>query len=63
MLDVQLSYPLGSSARIAIQAAYGEAQRYMLIAATCMLIVGVAAVSIWRDIRVSELKLVKGVVI
>ena len=59
-ITVQLSYPVGSPARIAIQHAYGDAQMLMLIAGTSVWAVGVVAVVMWRDIRVIGIKQTKG---
>ncbi|KAK3700369.1 MFS siderochrome iron transporter 1 [Vermiconidia calcicola] len=56
----QLSYPVGSPTRDAINRAYGESQRYMLIAAATILIAGVFAVLAWRDLNVKNHKQVKG---
>uniref|UniRef100_A0A8H7K6S3 Major facilitator superfamily (MFS) profile domain-containing protein n=1 Tax=Bionectria ochroleuca TaxID=29856 RepID=A0A8H7K6S3_BIOOC len=47
-LTRQLSYLEGTPARIAIQESYAEGQRYMLIGATCILVVGLGAVAMWR---------------
>lgn len=62
-LNTQLSYPWGSEGRIAIQDSYGEAVRYMLIAATSILILALGGVAIMRDINVKDRKQVKGLVI
>lgn len=62
-LNVQLSYPIGSPTRIAIQKAYGDGQRAMLIGGTAVLVVCVAAVAMWRDINVKNIKQVRGNVI
>ena len=62
-LVVQLSYPLGTPERIAIQKSYGEAQRYMLIAATSILVLGLAGTAMWRDLKVKDNKQVRGLVI
>lgn len=62
-LTVQLSYPIGSPARTAIQHAYGDAQRYMLIAGTAVLAISLGATMMWRDINVRDIKQVKGNVI
>jgi hypothetical protein len=43
-LTVQLSYPVGSPTRVAIQDAYGVTQRYMLIASTTLLIAAFASI-------------------
>jgi MFS family permease len=59
-LTVQMSYPVGSATKDAINRAYGDAQRYMLIAATCILILSVGSVAVWKDYRVKEVKQVKG---
>lgn len=59
-LPVQLSYPVGSEARTAIQRAYGDSQQMMLIAATAILVVGFVAVAFWRDVNVKKIKQVKG---
>lgn len=62
-ITTQLSYPVGSPTRNAINRAYGDAQRYMLIAATSVLAVAVVSVMFWRDINVKDFKQVKGRVI
>ena len=62
-LDVQLSYPIGSPARIAIQRAYGDGQKTMLVWGTSVLIIAVIATAAWRDINVKHIKQVKGNVI
>ncbi|KAH6673434.1 putative siderophore iron transporter mirB [Halenospora varia] len=61
-LVTQMSYPVGSPTRIAINRAYGDAQKYMIIGATAVLAIAVVAVAFWRDIRVKDFKQVKGVV-
>ncbi|KOS18443.1 Siderophore iron transporter mirB [Escovopsis weberi] len=61
-LEVQLSYPMGSPTRVAIQKAYGAGQRMMLIAATAVFALGLAGVMMWRDINVKGRKQVKGMV-
>ncbi|ORX98679.1 major facilitator superfamily domain-containing protein [Clohesyomyces aquaticus] len=62
-LVTQLSYPKGSETRIAIERAYGDAQRNMLIAATTVLVLGIGSVMMWRDIYIKDMKQVKGRVI
>ncbi|KAK3385511.1 major facilitator superfamily domain-containing protein [Podospora didyma] len=62
-LTTQLSYPIGSPTRDAINQAYGDAQKYMLIAATVVQVISLASVIVWRDIKVSDFKQVKGVVV
>lgn len=59
----QLSYPVGSPARLGIQRAYGEAQKYLFIGGACVWIVGFAAVLMWRNINITSLKQTKGRVI
>jgi MFS family permease len=62
-LDVQISYEWGSETRNAIAHAYGESQRYMLIAATTILILALVSVAVWRDIQVKDFKQTKGRVV
>ncbi|QIX01998.1 hypothetical protein AMS68_007515 [Peltaster fructicola] len=62
-LSTQLSYEVGSPTRIAIQQAYGDAQTDMLIAATAVWAFGLVAVLLWRDIKVTGVKQVKGHVV
>ena len=59
-ITTQLSYPVGSPARVAIQHAYGDAQKSMLIVGTAVWAVGLVAVIMWRDIRVIGIKQTKG---
>ncbi|KAF1958717.1 MFS general substrate transporter [Byssothecium circinans] len=53
-LPQQLSYPKGSPARLAIEKAYGDGQRYLCIASTSVLVLGLFAVIAWRDIRIKD---------
>lgn len=53
-LPQQLSYPVGSPVRVAIQHAYGDAQKIMLTAATCILVATLFTVSMWRDLKVKD---------
>ncbi|CAJ2511705.1 Uu.00g073300.m01.CDS01 [Anthostomella pinea] len=62
-LVTQLSYPVGSPTRDAIIRAYGDAQKWMFVAATTITIIGLVAVMFWRDIKVKDFKQVKGRVI
>ena len=62
-LDVQLSYPRGTPTRMAIARAYSDAQRYMCTAATAVLAIGIVAILLWKDIRVSDFKQTKGRVV
>ncbi len=61
-LNTQLMYPVGSPTRIAIQQAYGDAQKMMVIAGTAVWALGFVAVLLWRDIDVKSTKQVKGTV-
>lgn len=60
---VQLSYPVGSPTREAINLAYGETQKIMLITAVCVQTLAIVCVAVWRDIRVKDFKQVKGLVV
>lgn len=62
-ITVQMSYPQGTPTRIAINAAYGDAQKAMLIAATAVQAISFVAVLLWRDIKLKDFKQVKGVVV
>lgn len=59
-LTMQLSYPLGSPTRIAIQKAYGDAQEMMLVAGTAFWAFGFVAVGMWKDKNVKNIQQVKG---
>ncbi|KAL8881552.1 MAG: hypothetical protein Q9198_001263 [Flavoplaca austrocitrina] len=59
-ITTQLSYPVGSEARMAIQHAYGDAQMWMLVAGTAVWVLGLVAMGMWRDIKVLNIKQVKG---
>ncbi|KAG5927851.1 hypothetical protein E4U42_001693 [Claviceps africana] len=61
-LDVQLSYAVGSAERSAIIASYAGTQRLMLIAGTCVMVLGLACVLVMRDVNVKNVHQVKGVV-
>ena len=63
ILEVQLSYPEGSAARVAIQRAYGDSQSMLLAAGTAIWAVGFVAVAMWRNTDVRKVKQVKGQVI
>lgn len=55
-LTTQLSYPVGSPTRLAIQKAYGEGQKYLFTAATASLSLAVVATLMWRNINVKNTK-------
>lgn len=59
-ITTQLSYPVGSDTRAAIQHAYSDAQKSMLIAGTAVWVVGAIGVLVWRDIDVRGLRQNKG---
>ncbi|KAL4793879.1 major facilitator superfamily-domain-containing protein [Aspergillus venezuelensis] len=62
-IDAQISYPVGSPARIAIQRAYADAQEMMLTTGTAIWALGIMGVLLWRNTDVRTLKQVKGNVI
>lgn len=59
-LTVQSSYPVGSPTRDAINHAYGDAQRLMLICATCLYSITLVSTALWKDVNVKEVKQVHG---
>lgn len=59
-LELQLSYPVGDPVREAIMQAYAIAQRRMVLAGLGVLLIAIPSVAIWRDVRVSQFKQVKG---
>lgn len=56
MIEVQLSYPVGSPTRIAIQRAYSDAQSMMLTAGTAVWVLGFIGVAMWRNVDVRNVK-------
>ncbi|KAF8534948.1 major facilitator superfamily domain-containing protein [Trichophaea hybrida] len=62
-LPVQLSYPWGSPERNAIIEAYAATQRIMVIAATVVMVFSFVWVSMWRNIRLDEIKNTKGLLV
>jgi hypothetical protein len=52
----QLAYPMGSPARMAIQEAFGVAQKRMCICATAVLVLAWIWVAIWKDIPVGGME-------
>ncbi|TRM68043.1 major facilitator superfamily domain-containing protein [Schizophyllum amplum] len=60
-IDVQLSYPVGDPTRTAIQLAYGDAQSRMLIAGTAIMTLALGFVFLIKNIKLSDLEQVKGV--
>lgn len=62
-LTQQLAYEEGGPERGAINRAYVETQRLMLITSICFVSVAYICVFLWRDIEVKHLKQVKGRVV
>ncbi|KAF2877248.1 siderophore iron transporter-like protein mirB [Massariosphaeria phaeospora] len=58
-IKTQLSYPVGSPTRTAIQRACGEAQVNMLAAGTGVWAIGIVGVLMWRNINVIGIKQTK----
>ncbi|KAF1982043.1 MFS general substrate transporter [Aulographum hederae CBS 113979] len=56
----QLSYPVGTPTRTAIQLAYGDTQKYLLIAGTATWVLGLVGTLMWRDINTISIKQTKG---
>ncbi|KZL73196.1 MFS siderochrome iron transporter MrB [Colletotrichum tofieldiae] len=61
-LDTQLSYPIGSEERLAIQQAYGYAQTRMLAAGTSVMIFGFIAVFMIKNFNLKQMNQTKGLV-
>ncbi|EER24213.1 Major Facilitator Superfamily protein [Coccidioides posadasii C735 delta SOWgp] len=59
----QLSYKPGTAIRDGISRAYGDAQRYMLITSLCLLAGALICAAAWRDIKIKDIKQVKGRVV
>lgn len=56
----QLSYPIGSPTRLAIQRAYGDTQKYLFIAGTSVWAIGLVGTLMWRNINIIGIKQTKG---
>lgn len=61
-ISVQSSYPIGSPTRDAINKAYGDTQRLMLITATCLHLLTWGSVVFWEDVNVKNIEQVKGLI-
>ncbi|QSZ37042.1 hypothetical protein DSL72_009134 [Monilinia vaccinii-corymbosi] len=61
-LATQLTYPMGSDVRTALQHAYGDAQQKMLIAGTAIIGLAFVWVSMIKNINVAQKTQVKGTV-
>ncbi|KAG9237426.1 hypothetical protein BJ875DRAFT_520242 [Amylocarpus encephaloides] len=59
----QMVYERGSPTRVAIERAYADAQRLMLVTSVCLLGGAFICVALWRDINVKNIKQTKGHVI
>lgn len=55
-LTVQMSYARGTATRDAIDHAYGETQRLMLITATCLYLITWTSCFFWKDLNVKKMK-------
>ncbi|KAG1145431.1 hypothetical protein G6F37_004135 [Rhizopus arrhizus] len=62
-ITVQSSYPVGSAERDAINQAYSDTQRLMLITATCVYSITLISVMFWKDVDVRHMKKAKGLVL
>lgn len=60
-LDSQLAYPIGDASRTAISHAYADAQTYMVSAGTAFMGLALVAVLLIRNVRLNDIKQVKGV--
>ncbi|KAK5951565.1 hypothetical protein OHC33_007243 [Knufia fluminis] len=59
----QLSYEWGSPTQLAIQRAYGDTWRFLLIAGVSTWVVGFVAILAWKDMNVKSVKQNKGRVV
>ncbi|PSN59016.1 siderophore iron transporter-like protein mirB [Corynespora cassiicola Philippines] len=59
-INVQLSYPMGSPTRVAIQRAYGEGVLRLLAIGTGIWVIGAVGVFMWRNVNVKTIKQAKG---
>jgi MFS family permease len=51
---VQTTYPVGSPIRNAIDHAWGQSQKFGAISATCILILGIPSIAIWKNYNVDK---------
>ncbi|KAL4731645.1 hypothetical protein ACLX1H_000622 [Fusarium chlamydosporum] len=56
----QLSFPVGSPTRLAIQHAYGDAHRLLFIAGTVVWVLGLGGTIMWKNINIKDIKQTKG---
>ncbi|KEF51097.1 uncharacterized protein A1O9_12820 [Exophiala aquamarina CBS 119918] len=59
-IATQLSYPVDSPTRLAIQRAYGDSQKYLFIAGTSAWAIAIAGSLMWHDINIIGIKQTKG---
>jgi MFS family permease len=59
-ITTQLSYPVGSPTRLAIQKAYGDGEEYLLIAGICTWFIGIIGTVMWSNIDIIHVKQTKG---
>lgn len=62
-ITVQLSYDWDSPTRLAIQHAYGDTWRFLLIAGVSICALGLACMLVWKDTNVKEVHQNKGHVV
>ncbi|KAH8594980.1 siderophore iron transporter-like protein mirB [Bisporella sp. PMI_857] len=62
-LTVQSSYALGTPTRDAINRSYGDTQKLMLIAATCLYSITWGSTFLWEDVNVKNIKSYEGLVL
>ncbi|GKU05920.1 siderophore iron transporter mirb [Fusarium langsethiae] len=56
----QLSFPVGSPTRLAIQHAYGDAHKLLFIAGTVVWALGFLGTAMWKNINIKNIKQTKG---
>ncbi|CAG2008709.1 unnamed protein product [Fusarium graminearum] len=56
----QLSFPVGSPTRLAIQHAYGDAHKLLFIAGTAAWVLGFVGTLMWKNINIKNIKQTKG---
>ncbi|KAF5238436.1 hypothetical protein FAUST_5493 [Fusarium austroamericanum] len=56
----QLSFPVGSPTRLAIQHAYGDAHKLLFIAGTAAWVLGFMGTLMWKNINIKNIKQTKG---
>lgn len=59
-IDTQLSYPLGSPTRLAIQHAYSDTQVVLVATSVGLWVIGIIGILLWRNIDTRNVQQVKG---